>query len=235
MDEEPPDFTNAGSFGGHGRGAKPGDLVIPPSEPPDKDGPGALDNPLGIWDAGDDDYVIPPRGWLLGNVFCRRFLSSLLADGGVGKTAVRLAQLMALATGRELTGEHVHARSRVLVISLEDDADELRRRVYALMLHYRIPASELKGWLHLCAPKGMRLAEMRDGTIVAGTFEGLVRDTIAELKIDVVSLDPFIKSHGMAENDNNAIDFVCTMLTKIAIEAPSTWLPTTLRDAAELG
>ncbi len=85
----------------------------------------------------------PPRGWLLGNTFCRRFLSSLIRDGGVGKTAVRYAQALALATGRDLTGEHVFQRARVLIISLEDDADELRRRVLAARLHFNIPASDL--------------------------------------------------------------------------------------------
>jgi AAA domain len=78
---------------------------------------------LGEWDAGDDHESIPPRGWLLGNVFCRRFVSSLLADGGVGKTALRYAQLMSLAIGRSLTGEHVFQRCRVLIVSLEDDVD----------------------------------------------------------------------------------------------------------------
>ena len=48
---------------------------------------------LDIWDAGDDDYIIPPREWLLGNTFCKKFLSSLIADGGVGKTALRIAQI----------------------------------------------------------------------------------------------------------------------------------------------
>jgi hypothetical protein len=38
---------------------------------------------LGVWDAGDDVGLPPPRGWLLGNTFCRKFLSSLLGDGGV--------------------------------------------------------------------------------------------------------------------------------------------------------
>ncbi len=52
---------------------------------------------LGEWDAGDDDAPIEPRGWLLGNVYCRRFVSSLLAEGGAGKTAVRTAQALALA------------------------------------------------------------------------------------------------------------------------------------------
>lgn len=32
---------------------------------------------LDIWDAGDDDYNIAPREWLLGNTFCKKFLSSL--------------------------------------------------------------------------------------------------------------------------------------------------------------
>ncbi len=68
---------------------------------------------LGEWDAGDEwdgdgeFRPIPPRGWLLGNIFCRGFVSSLLGDGGAGKTALRYAQYLSLATGRSLTGEHV--------------------------------------------------------------------------------------------------------------------------------
>jgi hypothetical protein len=54
----------------------------------------------------------PPREWLLGNVFCREFLSSLIGDGGVGKTAVRYAQYLSLASNRSLTGEHVFLRAR---------------------------------------------------------------------------------------------------------------------------
>ena len=83
---------------------------------------------LGEWDTGDDTGIPPPRGWLLGNVFARRFVSSLLGEGAVGKTAVRYAQMLSLATGRELTGERVYQRCRVLVVSLEDDIDELRRQ-----------------------------------------------------------------------------------------------------------
>ena len=58
---------------------------------------------LGIWNAGLDDYGFPPRGWLLGTIFCGRFLSSLIADGGVGKTAVRVLQLISLAIGHRLS------------------------------------------------------------------------------------------------------------------------------------
>ena len=65
-----------------------------------KFGAGVETTGLGDWDAGDDSELPPPRGWLLGNVFCRQFLSSLFGDGAVGKTAVRYAQGLSLATGR---------------------------------------------------------------------------------------------------------------------------------------
>ena len=186
---------------------------LPPSKNPEP-----KTQSLGVWDAGDDDYAIPPRGWLLGTVFCRQFLSSLLADGGVGKTATRIAQLLSLALGRSLTGEHVFVRCRVLIVSLEDSSDELRRRIYAVLRHHGISPSEVKGWLYLAAPKGLRLAEMRDGQVSVGPLGDLIRETIIKNKIDVISLDPFIKAHGMGENDNNAIDYVCTMLAQISIE-----------------
>jgi hypothetical protein len=173
---------------------------------------------LRVWDAGDDDYVIPPRGWLLGATFCRRFLSSLIADGGVGKTAVRIAQLISLAIGRSLTGEHVFLRCKVLIVSLEDDRDELRRRVYAVMRHHGVSAVDVRGWLFLSAPKGLRLAEMVDGAPAAGVLARLLRQSIIDLRLDIISLDPFIKTHSLEENNNGAIDYVCTLLAKIAIE-----------------
>jgi len=121
----------------------------------------------------------PPRGWLLGNTFCRRFLSSLIRDGGVGKTAVRYAQALALATGRDLTGEHVFQRARVLIISLEDDADELRRRILAARLHFNIPASDLDGWLFLSSPgaaAGKLMTTDQKGRAVLGQFGDPPRD-----------------------------------------------------------
>ena len=104
------------------------------------------------WDFGEDASLPPPREWLLGATFCRTFLSSLLAAGGVGKTALRYAQFLSLATGRNLTGEHVHLRCRVLVISLEDDENELKRRMLALMKYHGISHDDVRGWLFVSAP-----------------------------------------------------------------------------------
>jgi AAA domain len=174
---------------------------------------------LGEWDAGDDQADPPPRGWLLGNIFCRQFVSSLIADGGVGKTALRLAQLLSLATGRSLTGDHVFQRCRVLIISLEDNADELRRRVKAAMLHFGIERSELKGWLYLSCP-GLRGGKLmvvdRHGRPTISDLAVKLSRTIAERQIDIASLDPFVKSHSVEENNNSLIDEVMQVLADLA-------------------
>jgi AAA domain len=185
-----------------------------PNEPLPENGA----NSLKEWDAGDHVDVPPPRGWLLGNQFCRRFLSGLLAPGATGKTALRTLQYLALATGRPLTGEHVFKRSRVLLLSMEDDDSELLRRLAAARFHHGIEPDELKGWLFCATPKGIKLAEIKDGAKVRGPLEAMLRDTIKRRKIDLVGLDPFVKLHALEENDNGSMDFVCDILVKLAIE-----------------
>jgi hypothetical protein len=192
--------------------AKPDYGCLSPSGAPWQD-PG-----LGEWDAGDDSELPPPRGWLLGNVFCRGFMSSLLADGGVGKTAVRYAQLMSLAIGRPLTGEYVFQRCRVLIVSLEDDTKELRRRILAARLHHKVELSELKGWLFLAAPGaagGKLMTADKAGRLVRGSLADKLEHIIQTRNIDLVYLDPFIKSHSVEENSNSAIDDVAQLLTDI--------------------
>ena len=173
---------------------------------------------LGEWDAGDDHQPIPPRGWLLGNIFCRRFVSSLIADGGVGKTALRYAQLLSLATGRSLTGEHVFQRCRVLIVSLEDGADELRRRIKAACLHHGINEKELKGWLFLAASGisgGKLMIVDQHGRPAIGDLAAKLANTIAARQIDIASLDPFVKSHAIEENNNSMIDHVVQILSNL--------------------
>jgi hypothetical protein len=57
-----------------------------PNEPHKGNGGAAPPAELAVWDAGDDPGPIPPRQWLLGNQFCRGFISSIVAAGGVGKS-----------------------------------------------------------------------------------------------------------------------------------------------------
>ena len=161
----------------------------------------------------------PPRAWLLGNVFCRAFLSSLIAEGGTGKTALRYAQLLSLAIGRPLTGERVWQRCVVLIISLEDSEEELDRRICAVMRHYGVDPSEVDGWLWIRAPgakAGKLMTVNRKGRPEGGTMAAIVERAIVRRKVDIVSLDPFVKTHGVSENDNNLIDQVTQVLLDLS-------------------
>jgi hypothetical protein len=169
-------------------------------------------------DAGDDTDPIPPRAWLLATQFCRGFLSSLIAASGIGKSSLRMLQLLALATGTPLSGQHVFRRSKVLLLSFEDDRAELRRRLAAACLHHGVDCAKLKGWFFYDCPKGLKIAEMVRGTRHIGLLEKELRDVTDRIKPDVISLDPFVKLHALEENDNNAMDFVCDLLAQLAIE-----------------
>jgi RecA-family ATPase len=173
---------------------------------------------LGEWDAGDVADLPAPRAWLLGGQFCRTFLSGLVAPGATGKTALRIAQAMALATGKPLTGQHIFHRCRVLIVSFEDDREELNRRILAACLHHSISAEELKGRLFPACPKGLKLLEMKKGDRAVGLLEPALRRAIERRKPDLVILDPFVKLHALGENDNNAMDAVADLLVQLAHE-----------------
>lgn len=173
---------------------------------------------LDVRDAGDDTEPPPPRRWLLGNQFCRRFLSGLTAPGSTGKSALRMLQCLSLAIGRALTGQHVFKRCRVLMVSLEDDQEEVQRRFLAARLRYGIKPADVKGWLFYATPKGVKLAEMHNGSHQIGLLEKQLRAAIEHYRPDLVVLDPYVKLHALEENNNGAMDFVCDLLVTLAIE-----------------
>jgi hypothetical protein len=59
---------------------------------------------------------------------------------------------------------------------------------------------------------------MHGGSRQIGQLERTLRDAIKRRKPDVIGLDPFVKLHALEENDNGQMDFVCDLLTQLAIE-----------------
>jgi DNA polymerase I-like protein with 3'-5' exonuclease and polymerase domains len=181
-----------------------------------------------MWDAGDDVDKPTPRPWLMGGQFCCTFVSAVVAPGATGKTALRILQGLSLASNRELTGHRIYRRSRVLVVSFEDDREELKRRILAARLHHGISLQEIKGWFSYSCPKGLTLAELAGkGTFRVGPLDRALRQGIERFHPDLVILDPFVRLHSLPENDNSAMNFVINLLTqiaqeyRIAIDAPS--------------
>lgn len=177
-------------------------------------------NRLGLVDAADMlANPIPPRGWLLGTILCRRYLTIVAAAGGSGKTSLLIAWALSLATGRNISGLHVHHRSRVMMLTFEDGADEISRRLLAACQYHKIDPTDLRGWLFFRSLTGSNrtLATMAaDGTMAETTLAGDIIDEARNKQISAILADPFVKFSGAPENDNTAADFVCRLLSRIA-------------------
>jgi hypothetical protein len=160
----------------------------------------------------------PPRQWLSGRYFCLKFVSGLVAPGDSGKTTLRLTQAIEIALGRSLLGYPIYRRCKVLIVSFEDDKDELHRRLDAICRHHNIKPSELKGWLK-CRDlnNGIKLASLDDkGRPQIGPLDTMLRRAIKRTGCEFLVLDPFVKIHALMENDNPQMDFVFGLLTKMA-------------------
>ncbi len=174
---------------------------------------------LDALDVGDDDQPIEPREWLLGNTFCREFVSGLISPGAGAKTSLRLVQALELTSGRSLIGGHVFVRSNVLFVCLEDGIKEARRRVRAGMIQHEVAREEVKGRLFLTTPMRMKIAQYGPkNSVVEGDLERAIRAFIDEKKIDLVIIDPVKKAHTVEENSNDDMDVVITILATLATE-----------------
>ena len=164
---------------------------------------------------------IPPREFLHGRDLPRGSLSVDLAAGGLGKTSYKIAQAVALVTGRSLLGQAIPRQFRVWLYNLEDPLDELRRRIQATCKHYGVNAADLGDRLYvngcetpLCITKQVG----RGATIIDEEIVAALMSEIVQQRIDVFSIDPFVSSHRMPENDNTGVDLVAKTWGRIAIE-----------------
>ncbi|MBB4571734.1 AAA family ATPase [Rhizobium leucaenae] len=158
-----------------------------------------------------DPKSIPPREWLYGHHYIRKFVSVTVSPGGVGKTSLGMGEALSMATGRELFGAKVHQRSRVWIWNGEDPQEELDRRLTAACLHYGIAAHEIDGMLFVDSGRNMPLITARqtkDGAQIAMPVVDRLCEEIASKGIDVMIVDPFVSSHAITENDNMAMDAV---------------------------
>ncbi|MGW9331585.1 AAA family ATPase [Bosea sp. NPDC055594] len=167
-----------------------------------------------------DPSTIPTRKWLYGRHYVRRFVSTTVAPGGLGKSSLGIVEALSMVTARDLLGVKVREPLGVWLWNGEDPMEELNRRIAAACLHYGISKADIAGRLFVDSGRDLpiRIVEMAAGqrtAVAVPTVEGVER-AIRENRVDLLVIDPFVASHGVPENDNGAIDRVAKVWAGIA-------------------
>jgi hypothetical protein len=166
-----------------------------------------------------DPAKIPPRRWLYGSHYIRQFITATVSGGGVGKSSLEIVEALAMVTGRALLDITPNERVNVWYWNGEDPEDELERRVVAACLHYEIDPSEIEGRLFVDTGRKVKIIiaeQTRAGATIARPVVDAVIATIKENKLGVMTVDPFVASHRITENDNGAIELVASAWAEIA-------------------
>jgi hypothetical protein len=171
-----------------------------------------------------DETTLPLWDFLYGRHLLRRTVAGTAAMSGTGKSGMAIAEALAMTTGKPLLGEEVSRPLRVLLVNLEDNRDAMNKRVAAAMKQYQLKPADVGGRLFIKAKGELKLKiakrAARNGSVERNEamIQGLV-NFIVENKIDVVSVDPLIKTHGVNENDSEAMAAVVECYDDVAERA----------------
>jgi len=180
--------------------------------------------PIAEFDALD----IPKRQWVLSKFAAKKYLAGLVSPPGVGKTTFLLMVAVAIATGREnILGMKVHQRGRVFLWNQEDETDELKRRLLAVMGAFDVKWSDItedNGKPRIILGSGIDrpliFAKRNEGGyIVPGPDAKTIEDFLKVEAIDCAIFDPFVEMHEANENDNTEIAAVGAVFRRIAVKA----------------
>lgn len=174
-----------------------------------------------------DPATIPRRQFLYGFELRRRQVSAVVAPGAAGKTTLKIGRAICMATGRELLGHRVwDGPHRVWLWNLEDDLEEVEKTVHAFLKLWNIDHSELGDRLYIngadsVGASGLKLAaeDSFGGFKLQRPVSEALIEELKRLEIDYLDIDPFVSSHAVDENSNQAIDAVAKEWLRIAHEA----------------
>jgi hypothetical protein len=158
-----------------------------------------------------DPAKIRPRDFLYGKHLIRKFLSSKVAQGGLGKTTLATTEALAMISGKNLLGALPPRRLRVWLWNLEDPKEETERKIQAAAQHYGLAQGDIEPYLFVDSGRDQKLViaeTTRDGARIARpVVDSLIAQILAR-RIDVLIIDPFVSSHRVTENSNDDMDLV---------------------------
>jgi RecA-family ATPase len=183
------------------------------------DPPGGISPSVYEW---RDPSLIPPREFIYGRHYARKYISATVAPGGIGKTSLTIADVIAMVSGRNLIGNNPVHPVRVWYWNGEDPREETERRVAATCLHYKVSQQDIGDRLFFDSGRDTEIiiaSQTKSGALIATPVENALTDALIDGQFDVLILDPFVATHRVNENDNMAIDAVAKTFGRIAEKA----------------
>lgn len=164
---------------------------------------------LNVVDAFDfEEADIPVRPWLVPGALLAGYTHMLAAPGGSGKSLFTLQFAIAIATGMQWGGFKPRRQYKSLIINVEDDIDEQRRRLAAAARVMNVEPRQLRGWIYLVdGSQGVVVAghDPDKRSLVMTPVAVKLRQYIEQNRIDVLWADPFAETFEGDENDNSEV------------------------------
>ena len=155
-----------------------------------------------------DEARIPPRPWIVPGVLLSGYTHMLVAPGGSGKSLFTLQLAICLASGDQWGEWMPRKKQKTLLINVEDDLDEQRRRLAAARRIMEPDMAKLAGMIHLAAdPESIVVAKADPmaKTVVATPVVDALRRYIIDNDIGVLVVDPFAETFQGDENSNSEV------------------------------
>lgn len=171
-----------------------------------------------------DPATIPRRQFLYGFELRRKQVSATIAPGAAGKTTLKVGRALCMVTGKDMLGHSVwNGPHRVALWNLEDELEECEKTVHAFMKLWNLSGEDLDGRLFIngsdsVGASGLKLAveDNYNGFKLQRPVSEALIEEINRLGLDYLDVDPFVSSHAVDENSNQAIDAVAKEWLRVA-------------------
>jgi hypothetical protein len=161
---------------------------------------------------------IPPQPWLIKDFLMLRQLTGLAAAPGAGKSmlATAIAVSVAIGDATPLRMDYYGEPGKVMVISLEDNADVVTARALAYCTHNKIDPTEIQDRIYTCSlAEFPAVVRIEGNKIKKSKLMEQLRDFVKANGIKLVIFDTFVKIHQANENDNREISEVMAALLSL--------------------
>lgn len=164
--------------------------------------------------------ALPQLEFVYGKTRVRKYISTLFAPGGGGKSSLLVAEALDMVTGRDLLGVGHKKKIRVWYINTEDPPDLIQRQFETAAALHRITNDDVGDRLMWSSGRDSNFVVATEDKRTGFRINHPVVEGIAqvggEFQPDAIIIDPFVSTHGVSENDNGAIQQVATLWVTIA-------------------